>query len=421
MSLTNNLLRFSLSLKLILVAFIACVLAFAYYATARNQIRAANEARYASLLLTNELQQSSDDLTRMVRTYVVTGDPRYREQFEEILAIRDGTAPRPEDYEIIYWDLVLDERRPTAMGEAAPLLNLMAEAGFTDEEMNRLNVAKRNSDSLVTLERQAIAAVEAGAIPAEQRLQAIRTLNDDRYHRAKADIMRPVAEATRMVLTRTAAAVASAERQALVSLGIFMLAAVVLGITLWRTMRNLNLVFGGSVRQLRAAVQATAHPATPAAALEGNGDRDSIIGKLAEAHQVRVSDEGRRKDTERAVSEAERRLRVIVGALDEGVCVVQDALIRFVNDKLQLILEKPEAELVDHPFIQFVHGDDRAALMERYRKRVDGVPVAADTTFRVCPRPGVLRGMVSRATEFEWAGRPATLYFVNVMGEQKSG
>jgi PAS domain-containing protein len=419
MSLTNNLLRFLLSLKLILVALIACVIAFAYYARARNEISAANGSRYVSLLLTKELQQSSDDLTRMVRTYTVTGEPRYRDQFEEILAIRDGTAPRPEEYEIIYWDLVLDERRPTAMGAAAPLLELMEAAGFTDEEMNRLNVAKQNSDALVAIERQAMAAVEAGAISPEQRLQVIRTLNDDRYHRAKADIMRPVAEATRMVLTRTATAVASAERQAQVGLGVFIVAAAVLWITLWWTMRNLNLVFGGSVTQLRAAVQSTANPAAPVAALEGNGDRDSIIGKLAEVHQVRVTDEGRRKDSERAVSEAERRLRVIVGALDEGVCVVQDALIRFVNDKLQEILEKPEAELVDHPFIQFVHGDDRAALMERYRKRVDGVAVSPDTTFRVCPRPGVLRGMVSRATEFEWAGRPATLYFVNMIGDTK--
>jgi PAS domain-containing protein len=79
----------------------------------------------------------------------------------------------------------------------------------------------------------------------------------------------------------------------------------------------------------------------------GTDDRDSIIGKLVEAQQVRALDEGHRRDSERAISEAERRLRSVVGALDEGVCVVQDALIRFVNDKLQRILERPEAALVD--------------------------------------------------------------------------
>jgi hypothetical protein len=34
--------------------------------------------RYSSYLLADELRQSSDDLTRMARTYVLTGDPVYR-------------------------------------------------------------------------------------------------------------------------------------------------------------------------------------------------------------------------------------------------------------------------------------------------------------------------------------------------------
>ncbi len=415
MSLTNNLLRFLLSLKLMLAAFVACVLAFGYYIAASDAIRTANEARYASMLLSYELRQSSDDLTRMVRSYVATGDLLYKEQFDEVVAIRDGVAPRPQEYESIYWDLVLDERRPTSPGEASPLLQRMMEAGFTDEEMNRLAVAKQNSDALTAIERQAMALAEDPNVTMDQQLRAVRMLHDAGYHRAKADIMRPIADAIRMVNVRTADAVADAERGALGGLALFVVAGVVLLLTLWWTYRNLQRVFGGSVSQLRAAVAATADTATPASLVVGNGDRDSIIGKLVEAQQVRVNDEGRRKDSERAISEAERRLRSVVGALDEGVCVVQDALIRFVNDKLQHILEKPEADLVDRPFIQFVHDDDRAKLMERYRKRVDGIAVSPDTAFRVCTGPGVLRGMVSRAAEFEWAGRPATLYFVNMI------
>ncbi len=61
MSLTDNLLRFSRSLKLVLAAFIACAIAFGYYGIAGNAIHAANETRYVSLLLTHELRQSSDD------------------------------------------------------------------------------------------------------------------------------------------------------------------------------------------------------------------------------------------------------------------------------------------------------------------------------------------------------------------------
>lgn len=54
------------------------------------RLNAANESRYASFLLATELRQSSDDLTRLARTYVVTGDPSYEQQYEAILDIRNG-------------------------------------------------------------------------------------------------------------------------------------------------------------------------------------------------------------------------------------------------------------------------------------------------------------------------------------------
>lgn len=49
-------------------------------------------------MLANELLQSSEDLTRMARSYVVTGDAKYERYFLEILEIRNGTLPRPDNY-----------------------------------------------------------------------------------------------------------------------------------------------------------------------------------------------------------------------------------------------------------------------------------------------------------------------------------
>eukprot|EP01034_Spumella_vulgaris_P035896 gene35896-44261_t len=63
----------------------------------------AHQARYNSYMLADELRQSSDDLTRLARTYVVTGDARYEQQYNDILDIRNGKKPRPEHYERIYW------------------------------------------------------------------------------------------------------------------------------------------------------------------------------------------------------------------------------------------------------------------------------------------------------------------------------
>ena len=59
-------------------------------------LEVAESRRHDSFRLADQLRQSSDDLTRMARTYVVTGDSRYEEYFNRILAIRDGDAPRPD-------------------------------------------------------------------------------------------------------------------------------------------------------------------------------------------------------------------------------------------------------------------------------------------------------------------------------------
>ncbi len=65
--------------------------------------------RYASFLAADELRQSSDDLTRMARAYVVTGDPKFEQYYWDILAIRNGEKETPLQYERSYWDLVMGD------------------------------------------------------------------------------------------------------------------------------------------------------------------------------------------------------------------------------------------------------------------------------------------------------------------------
>lgn len=417
MSLTENLLRFRLSLQLALVALVVCIAAFGLHAWEFSQLRAAFELRYRSLLLVQELRQSSDDLTRMVRTYVATGDSRYRDQFNEIAAIRDGNSPRPQEYENVYWDLVLDERRPTPMGEPSALLQRMAAAGFTPEELNRLNVAKANSDILIALEQKAMQQVENHASDTSRDLDATRqtalaSLYDAAYHRTKADIMRPIAEVIHMVDERTLGEVQASEQLALAMLVVFLLACTWLLAMLCWIQHNLRLVMGGSVNQLSRVVVNAANNETDKE-LVGNSDPDTIIGKLLKVQENSISAEGQRKDSERALSESERRFRAMAASLNEGVCVVQDALIRFVNHKMTDILQLSEPELIDQPFIQHLDAEDRAALMERYRRRVEGDDIEATSLMNLSSG----RRIMTRATQFEWASRPATLYFINVVEE----
>lgn len=190
-----------------LVAAVAALVVFRQFAENERALAAAAAARMETYRVSDGLRQTSDDLTRMARLYSVTGDPRYRHYFQEILDIRSGEAPRPLDYHRIYWDLVLeDDERPRPAGDAESLDALAARAGFTEVEFALLRESENNSDVLAELEQTALLA----QTPPE--LEEARTLlHGPRYHQEKARIMRPLNEVLSATESRTAGTAARHE------------------------------------------------------------------------------------------------------------------------------------------------------------------------------------------------------------------
>jgi hypothetical protein len=167
-----------------------------------QQMVEAQENKYFSYLLADELRQSSDDLTRMVRTYAETGDERYKEWFQDIIDIREGRLPRPERYHSIYWDFVVSTGvPPRPSGPPVALKTLMKKQNFTDVELDLLATAQNESNSLAELEAQAMNAMvglykdASGNYTVRGRPDpalASRLLHGDEYHMAKKRVMNPV-------------------------------------------------------------------------------------------------------------------------------------------------------------------------------------------------------------------------------------
>ncbi len=225
---------------------------FGVYVLAEKSIDRANERRYQSILLADELRQSSDDLTRMVRTYVLTSDPAYKQHYQDILDIRNGDKPRPPHYEGIYWDLVHAHKLPVPgnTGPKVALLDQMKSAGFSAEELGKVTVAKNNSDALVAIERDAMALVESTAPDADARhMRAADMLHDARYHLAKGAIMEPIAEFYAALDRRTRQEVQQAEAQASRLRMVFIASSIGLLLVLWRSGRALRAALS-TMRQL---------------------------------------------------------------------------------------------------------------------------------------------------------------------------
>ncbi len=275
--------QFSSHLSHCLILIVMAVLTFVAYVWTEKRIDRANQQRQYSQALIEELRHSSDDLSRMARSYILTGEARFRQHYQEILDIREGRAARPERYEEVYWDLVLDNtHRPRPAGPPAALLDKMRDAGFTETELASLAQAKRESDRLSTIERNAIGIRDRSDPSPEALRLAISMLHNPYYHHAKARIMAPIGQVGVSVDQRTRTAVKLAENDALLARIVFGLIALALLVMLWRAKRSLDAALGCSVEQLQRSIARLGQGELSQPLVVPPAARETVWGWLAE-------------------------------------------------------------------------------------------------------------------------------------------
>jgi methyl-accepting chemotaxis protein len=225
-------LRLTLLGPLAMLAALATLAYFNQAALNRAQIN-----RFQSFRLAHELRHSSDELTRLARTYCVTADPAFERAYWHLLDVRNGDAPRPD-------------------GRTVALRTLMERQGFSAAELGKLTEAEDNSNALVTTETIAMHAMKGrfadgrGGYTKEGKPDpemARRIMHDEQYHLDKDLIMRPIAEFEEMLDDRTEAAAEAAGRRSNL---LAMLVAVVAGLAAvigWLSVAH-------HARTLRAAV-----------------------------------------------------------------------------------------------------------------------------------------------------------------------
>ena len=289
---------------------VALMVIFWLYVKRELAVDVAAETRINSHMLGEELRQSSDELTRMARTYAITRDTIYRKRYYDILAIREGRLPRPLSYAGAGWSL----QQPPRLGNIAErrrqgaLMDIMREAGFTAAELGMINNAKAISDSLTATE---VRAMRLAATGGAERSRAIDILFDQNYASAKAAIMRSIDDFLIAVDERTFSAVDHAQRMATIVRVIFVAVGILLLLTLWRTYAALRGTMGGSVIAVYRRIAALGSGDT--APVEKEAPAESVLGWLSEA-DTRLTDNAR----ERARSE-ERMRAVVESALD---CII---------------------------------------------------------------------------------------------------
>jgi len=169
--------------------------------------------RFNMVQMADKLRQSSDDLTHFARTYVITNNQTYKQQYYETLDIRNGKMPRPLMYESIYWDLnkdIRDKRHPN--DKPVALKTLFNNLPYTRDELELLTLSEKNSNDLVNLEIEAFNAMigkykddknQYTITKKPDQNYAIKLLHSEEYYQAKHKIMNPIDNFMIMLNKRT--------------------------------------------------------------------------------------------------------------------------------------------------------------------------------------------------------------------------
>jgi two-component system sensor histidine kinase EvgS len=374
----------------------------------------AEHQRVTSFRLSDQMRQSSNDLTRMVRLYVETGEPRYRRYYGQILAIRRGEAPRPRDYDSSFWDRVLaDGVGGVRTGPPTSLTELMRRAQFSPAEFTALDASLRASDRLARLEERVMDAVAPRIARGVDRAYAgdvepqYRRLVDDAYHDEKGRIMSAIERFTALVDARTsarsAAVQARTERLLVSQTGIL----VLLGITLLLTLALAARTIGRPLARLTAVTRRIAggdwSERAPAA---GVAELRELAGDFNEMADAVENDLAGRRAAEREARQASERLRTIAdrvpGAVFQFHVGVDGGLsVRFAS-RDGSVHGVTGNEEVDFPSVaRAVHADDRGAWLDSMTAAArSGGPWRHE--YRIHTKPGEIAWMQAQAI-----GQPA--------------
>lgn len=157
--------------------------------------------------------------------------------------------------------------------------------------------------------------------------------------------------------------------------------------------------------------------------LVGDSDINGILVSLRDRTETpemnRIEKEiTLRKRFESELKQNREKYQLLVTQANEGICVAQDGLLKFVNPKLCQMLKSSEKELLFKPFTQFIHPDDRNLVTERYRDRLKGKKVPEEYNFRAIDSQGHTHWVQIHAAQFLWNEKPATVNFLSEVSDR---
>lgn len=122
---------------------------------------------------------------------------------------------------------------------------------------------------------------------------------------------------------------------------------------------------------------------------------------------------------QKVLRESELKYSTIVTRASEGIVVIQQDRLVFVNEAFCRMVDYPESELMDKDFAVFLLPKDREAMRDRARRRIAGEDIPNKYELTVLDKRGKEKIAIITGTHIEYEGKPADLVLLTDITERK--
>jgi len=127
-----------------------------------------------------------------------------------------------------------------------------------------------------------------------------------------------------------------------------------------------------------------------------------------------------RKQMEETLRQSEEKYSTLVERSNDGIAIVQDGLITFVNPKILEIYGFTAGEVLGKPFLDFVSPEYRGLVVDRYKKRMSGEEVPNIYELEILAKDGSKMPLEINASRIEYQGSPADMLIVrDIIGRKR--
>jgi PAS domain S-box-containing protein len=145
-------------------------------------------------------------------------------------------------------------------------------------------------------------------------------------------------------------------------------------------------------------------------------EEDSLVLSVF-AYQAAMAIENARLYGE--LRESEEKYRLLVENANDAIFIAQDEVVKFPNPKTKAMLGYGAEELAKISFVDLIHPEDRAMVLDRHKRRPKEEEPPSAYSFRMINRAGEELWVQLNSVFIVWEGRPATLNLLRDITQQK--